>query len=107
FTLIDTEPAGPDDVRLTDRTCRVDGSFAVAGGVLTNTSGAEHGFAVTVQFLDGSRTLGSATEELEHDLEDGASWSWEVQLGVDPEQVNTDSLECRVDRVDIGEVVSD
>ena len=107
FTILDTEVAGPDDVELTDRTCEVQGGQAVATGVLRNTSGAPHGFIVTVQFLDRDVELGSASDRFEQDLEDGQTWAWEVVMPVDPEEVNTDGLDCRVDRVDLGEVVSD
>jgi hypothetical protein len=107
FSVVDTEVAGPDDVVLTDRTCLVEGGQAVAGGVLRNTSGASHGFIVTVRFLDDDVELASASDHIEHDLEDGQSASWEVAITVDPAQVNTDSLDCRVDRVELGDVVSD
>ena len=107
FTILDTEVAGPDDVELTDRTCEVDGGQAIAGGVLRNTSGEAHGFIVTVQLLDHDVAFASASDRLEHDLEDGQTWAWEVAVPVDPQQVNTDGLDCRVDRVELGEVVSD
>jgi hypothetical protein len=107
FTILDTEVAGPDDVQLTDRTCEVDGGQAVATGVLRNTSGAEHGFIVTVQFLDHDVELARASDRLEQDLGDDQTWAWEVAVPVDPEQVDTDGLDCRVDRVELGDVVSD
>jgi hypothetical protein len=105
--VIDTEVAAPDDFSLSDRTCQVDAGRAVATGVLTNESGAAHGFIVTVRFFDGPTELASASDELGNDLEDGASWAWEVAVTVDPEQVNTDGLDCRVDRVELGRVVED
>jgi hypothetical protein len=107
FTILDTEVAGPDDVELTDRTCEVDGGQAVATGVLRNTSGEAHGFIVTVQFLDHGTELASASDRLEQDLEVDQTWAWEVTVPVDPQQVNTDGLDCRVDRVELGDVVSD
>jgi hypothetical protein len=105
--LVDEEPARPDDFELSDRTCRVDDGRAVATGVLTNRSGETHGWALDVTFLDGEQEMGTLSDELESDLADGASWAWEVVMTVDPEQVNTDGLDCRVDRVELGEVVSD
>jgi hypothetical protein len=107
FAVIDREPAEVDDYELSDRTCRVDGGLAVAGGILTNRSGAEHGFVISVRFLDGGAELGSASDELETDLEDGSTWAWEVVYPIDPEAVNTDSLDCRVSQVELGDVVSD
>jgi hypothetical protein len=107
FTIVDEQPAAPDDYELSDRTCAVDGTLAVAGGVLTNRSGAEHGFVITVRFLDGPVELGSGSDELEHELGDGDRWAWEAVLTVDPDQVNTDGLDCRVEQVEIGDVVSD
>ena len=106
-TIIDTEVAAPDDFSLSDRTCQVEGGQAVATGVLTNESGASHGFVITVAFADGPTDLASASDELESDLADGQSWAWEVAITVDPEQVDTEGLDCRVDRVELGEVVSD
>jgi hypothetical protein len=105
--LVDEEPARPDDFSLSDRTCEVDGGQAIATGVLTNRSGETHGWALDVTFLDGEQELGTFSDELESDLADGASWAWEVVMTVDPEQVNTDGLDCRVDRVELGRVVSD
>ena len=107
FTIVGERPAAPDDYELSDRTCKVDGLPAVAGGVLTNRSGAEHGFVVTVRFLDGPRELGSSSDELESDLGDGQSWDWQVAIPVDAQQVDTDGLDCRVEQVEIGDVVSD
>jgi hypothetical protein len=105
--LVDEQPARPDDFELSDRTCRVDDGRAVAAGVLTNRSGDTHGWALDVTFLDGEQELGRLSDELESDLVDGASWAWEVVMTVDPSQVNTDSLRCRVEQVFTGELVSD
>jgi hypothetical protein len=107
FTILDTETAGPDDVVLSDRTCRVDGGQAVASGILENTSGSPHGFIVTVEFLHDDVPMASASDRLEQDLEDGQTWAWEVTVPVDPQEVDTESLDCRVDRVELGDVVSD
>ena len=107
FAIIDTEPASPDDFELSDRSCGVDGGQAVAGGVLTNAAEQEHGFVITVSFTDRDRGLGSASDELAADLAPGASWDWQVAISVDPEQVSTEGLDCRVDRVETGRVVSD
>lgn len=105
--LVGEQPAAVDDYELTDRTCEVNDGRAVASGVLVNRSGQVHGFAVVVEFRDGATPLGTRTTELESELEDGASWGWEVVLPVDDAQVNTDSLDCRLVRVEIGDVVSD
>jgi hypothetical protein len=104
--VVDTEVASPDDFQLSDRSCRVDGALAVAGGILTNTSDVEHGFVITVSFTDGDRQLGRSSDELEADLSPDATWDWEVAVSVD-EQVGTEGLECRVDRVETGRVVED
>jgi hypothetical protein len=105
FEISDTRPAAPDDYELSDRTCRVENRQAVAGGVLTNTSEGEPGFVITVRFLDGQRVLDTATDELAANLGHDQSWDWEVAIPVDPQQVNTDSLECRVERVDLARLV--
>jgi hypothetical protein len=100
------EPS-PADGATSQVTGMLDGTLALAGGVLTNRSGAEHGFVITVRFLDGPVELGSGSDELEHELGDGDRWAWEAVLTVDPDQVNTDGLDCRVEQVEIGDVVSD
>jgi len=105
--LVGEQPAAVDDYELTDRTCEVEDGQAVASGILVNRSGQGHGFAVVTEFRDGTVPLGTRTTELESELEDGASWGWEVVLPVDVDQVDTDSLDCRVVRVEIGDVVSD
>lgn len=105
--LIGEEPAAPDDYEVTDRTCEVEDGRAVASGILVNRSGAVHGFAVVVEFRDGATPLATRTTELESELEDGSSWGWEVVYPLGSDEVDTDGLDCRLVRVEIGDIVSD
>jgi hypothetical protein len=105
-TLSHNVAAAPDDYRLSDRTCEVDGGEAVASGVLTNTSGAAHGFEIEVTFSDRGDEFAMSHDDLDHRLADGASWNWEVRLSTERD-VNTDGLACRVTSVELDLVVAD
>jgi hypothetical protein len=102
--VTDLGPAAPGDVDLADQRCVVEAGRAVAGGTLTNRTGEEHGFVITVDFTDDGRILGSRQDEIETALEDGATWAWEVVFPVD-DTVDTDGLNCAVSEVELGEVV--
>ena len=103
--LVDQRPAEVDDYQISDRTCVVRDDEAVAGGVLTNRSGAAHAFILDVRFEDGNRDLGTRRDMIESALADGQQWAWEVVLPLDSATgVDTDSLDCRIVEVDIATV---
>jgi hypothetical protein len=103
--LVDQRPAEVDDYQISDRTCEVRDDQAVAGGVLTNRSGAAHAFILDVGFEDGDRDLGTRRDMIESALADGQQWAWEVVLPLDSATgVDTDGLDCRIVEVDIATV---
>ncbi len=106
-TLTEVQAAEVDDYALSDRSCRVVGPTAEAGGLLTNTSGVASAFVIRVRFLDRGRPLGQAADQLEVELADGETWEWLATLPLDQATVDTERLDCRVTQVDRATVTRD